>query len=483
MAAMRFYPIHTLTIGRGVHSSFRARVLTLAASLLVLTSAPAARQAAAPTSPPDATVVQRVDEYMQAEMRVNGFSGTILLARGGKPIVARGYGLANAEWDIPNTTRTKFRVGSITKQFTSMAVMQLERQGRLKTQDPICQYLTPCPDAWQAVTIHHLLTHTSGIPSYTNSPSYVATMMVPKTVEQMVAGFRDLPLEFEPGAQYKYNNSGYFLLGVLIEKVTGHAYERVLREQIFTPLGMKDSGYDTSGRILPMRAAGYSRQGSEIVNAAFLDMVQPFSAGALYSTVEDLLTWDQALYTDQLLPAAARSTMFTPFRGDYAYGWSVPTPSPQTFGRKQVAHGGGINGFSSMIVRLTDDNITSIVLSNVQQSPSSRIARDLLAILLGQPYRVAVARTVVAVDPRTYDAYVGRYELTPTFILTVTREGDRLMTQATGQAKLEVFPESDTKFFLKVVDAQITFVRDGRGAVTHLILHQGGKDQKAVRMP
>ena len=480
---MRFFPIRAFAFGCAGHFTFPARVLTTAACLLALTSAAAARQAAAPTPPSDTTVVQRVEEYLQAEMRVNGFSGTILLAHKGKPIVAKGYGLANAEWDIPNTTRTKFRLGSITKQFTSMAVLQLEQQGKLKVQDPICQHLTPCPDSWKAITIHHLLTHTSGIPSYTNSPSYVTTMMVPKTVEQMVAGFRDLPLEFEPGAQYKYNNSGYFLLGVLIEKITGHPYERVLREQIFTPLGMKDSGYDTSGRILPMRAAGYSRQGSEIVNAPFLDMVQPFSAGALYSTVEDLLKWDQALYTDELLPAAARSAMFTPFKGDYAYGWSVPTPSPQTFGRKQVAHGGGINGFSTMIIRVTDDNITSIVLSNVQQAPSSRIARDLLAILLGQPYRVAVARTVAAVDPRVYDAYVGRYQLAPTFILTVTREGDRLMTQATGQAKLEVFPESDTKFFLKVVDAQITFVRDERGTVTHLILHQGGKDQKAVRMP
>jgi CubicO group peptidase (beta-lactamase class C family) len=461
------------------------RFLALLAGLwlVVLASAPAAQQAAAPTPPPDATVVQRVDEYMQAEMRVNGFSGTILVARKGTPIVARGYGLANAEWDVPNTPRTKFRLGSITKQFTSMAVMQLQQQARLKVEDPICQYLATCPDTWKAITIHHLLTHTSGIPSYTNSSSYVATMMVPKTVEQMVAGFRDLPLEFEPGAQYKYNNSGYFLLGVLIEKVTGHPYERVLREQIFTPLGMKDSGYDTSGRILPMRAAGYSRQGSEIVNAPFLDMVQPFSAGALYSTVEDLLKWDQALYTDQLLPAAARTAMFTPFKNDYAYGWQAPAPSPQTFGRKQVAHGGGINGFSTMIIRLPDENITSIVLSNVQQAATNRIARDLLAILLDQPYRVAVARTVATVDPKMYDGYVGQYQLAPTFILTVTREGDRLMTQATGQAKLEVFPESETKFFLKVVDAQITFVKDERGTVTHLILHQGGKDQKAIRMP
>jgi CubicO group peptidase (beta-lactamase class C family) len=304
---------------------------------------------------------------------------------------------------------------------------------------------------------------------------------MPKTVDQMVAGFRDLPLEFEPGSQFKYDNSGYFLLGVLLEKVTGQPYERVLQNQVFSPLGMRDSGYDNTGRILPMRASGYSRQGSDSANAPYLDMVQPFAAGALYSTVEDLLKWDQALYTDQLLPGPARIAMFTPFKGDYAYGWQAPPPSPQTFGRSQVAHGGGINGFSTMIIRLTDENITSIVLSNVQQAQTSRIARDLLAIMFGQPYQVAVLRTVAKVDPSVYDAYVGQYQLAPTFILTVTREGDRLMTQATGQPQFEVFPESETKFFLKVVDAQITFVKDESGKVTHLILHQNGRDQKAVK--
>jgi CubicO group peptidase (beta-lactamase class C family) len=455
----------------------------IGACLLMLPGAPGAQVATAPTPPSDAIVVQRVDEYMQAEMRVNGFSGTILLARKGAPLVAKGYGPANAEWDIPNAPRTKFRLGSITKQFTSMAVMQLQQQGKLKVQDPICQYLTPCPDAWKTITIHHLLTHTSGIPSYTNSPSYMATMMMPKTVEQMVAGFRDLPLEFEPGSQFKYDNSGYFLLGVLLEKVTGQPYARVLQDQIFTPLGMRDSGYDTTARILPMRASGYSRQGTDVTNAPYLDMVQPFAAGSLYSTVEDLLKWDQALYTDQLLPSAARTAMFTPFKGDYAYGWLAPAPSPQTFGRKQLAHGGGINGFSTMIIRLPEENITSLVLSNVQQAATGRIARDLLAILFGQPYRVPAVRTVAKIDPNVYDAYVGQYQLAPTFILTITREGDRLMTQATGQGKLEVFPESETKFFLRVVDAQITFVKDDSGTVTHLILHQGGRDQKATRMP
>jgi CubicO group peptidase (beta-lactamase class C family) len=455
--------------------------LTLLLGLISLTLSTSAQVSTQPTPPSDAAIGSRVDEYMQAEMRVNGFSGTILLARKGTPVIAKGYGLANAEWDIPNTPQTKFRLGSITKQFTAMAVMQVQQQGKLKVQDGICQYLSPCPDTWKPVTIHHLLTHTSGIPSYTNFPTYMSTMMMPKTVDDMVASFRDLPLEFEAGSQYKYDNSGYFLLGVLLEKVTGKSYEDVLRDQIFAPLGMKDTGYDRSNAILPKRASGYARQGSRIVNAAYLDMVQPFAAGALYSTVEDLLKWDQALYTDRLLPDADRASMFTAFKNNYAYGWSAPPPSPQTFGRRFVQHGGGINGFSTMIIRLPDDRVTSIALSNHQQAQTGRIARDLVAITLGEPYQVAVERTVAKVDPKLYDAYVGQYQIAPAFVLTVTREGDRLMTQATGQQKLELFPESETKFFLRAVDAQVTFVRDERGNVTHVILHQSGKDQKGPK--
>jgi CubicO group peptidase (beta-lactamase class C family) len=462
-------------------------VISRKAAVVVLLCCCAALQSAGPRAQAalqsEATIVERASAFLDAETKVNGFSGSILLARNGKPIIARGYGLANAEWNIPNSPRTKFRLGSITKQFTAMTIMQLQQAGALNVQDSICRHVAPCPDAWQPITIHHLLTHTSGIPSYTSSPSYLKNMMMSKTPVEMVAGFRDLPLEFAPGSQFKYNNSGYFLLGVIIEKATGKSYDRALREQIFTPLGMKDTGYDSSSEILAERASGYSRLDMAVANAAYLDMSQPFSAGALYSTVEDLLKWDQALRTDRLLPKAARDAMFTPFKGNYAYGWIVSQPSPQTFGRLQVAHGGGINGFSTAIIRLPDDDIVAIVLANLQQAPAQRIARDLLAIAFGEPYKTAVVRTVAKVDPSIYDGYVGQYRITPLFVITVTREGNRLMVQASGQPKLEIFPESATRFFLTAVDAQITFAKSPSGAVTHLTLHQNGADQKATRMP
>jgi CubicO group peptidase (beta-lactamase class C family) len=452
--------------------------LTTAAHAHTAAQVPAAKKAA-----PSATELNaKVEEYMQAQVKVNRFSGTVLLARDGKILFEKGYGWANAEWEIPNSPATKFRLGSITKQFTSMLVMQLVQQGRIGVQDPICKYLETCPDSWKPVTVFHLLTHTSGIPSYTGLPDYRAKSMTSTTPAQIVERFRDKPLEFAPGEKYVYNNSGYLLLGLIIEKASGKKYEELLREQVFEPLGMKDSGYDHSETVLRQRATGYSLSRGQLVNANYLDMQQPFSAGSLYSTVRDLLIWDQALYTERLLPKAALETMFTPFKGDYAFGWAVREAAPATFGRKQISHGGGINGFSTMIARYPEDRTTIIVLSNNEAAPAGRPARDLAAILFGESYEIPVERKVAKVDPKLYDDYVGQYELAPNFVLTVTREGNQLFTQATGQQKVEVFPESETKFFLKVIDAQITFVRGADGKVTHLILHQGGREQTAKRI-
>ena len=450
-----------------------------------LTYAPGAyaQAPAARAEPPDAATLARlVDEYMRAQHAVKRFHGSILVARAGTPLVAKGYGFANAEWEIPNSPSTRFRIGSITKQFTSMLVMQLQQQGKLSVQDPACRHLSPCPDAWKPVTIHHLLTHTSGIPSYTGLAAWSQTMMMPRTPEEMVGLFRDLPLEFEPGSAFRYNNSGYYLLGLVIEKVSGRTYEDALREQILEPAGLEDTGYDNTRDVLARRASGYTRTATGLANAPYLDMRHPYSAGSLYSTVEDLLKWEQTLDTDRLLPSAARAAMFTPFRENYAYGWTVRPASPQTYGKGRIAHGGGINGFSSMIVRVPDDRLTAVVLSNVQESESGRIANDLLAIVLGRPYQVPAERTVAKIDTKVYDDYVGEYQLSPTFSIAVTRDGDRLITQATSQGKHEAFPESESKFFLRVVDAQLTFVRGSGGKVTHLILHQGGRDQKGVKI-
>ena len=369
----------------------------LATLILCLTSGSAQAPPPVPPAKPaglDAATLQgRVEELMQGHVTVNDFTGAVLLASGGKPLVAKGYGYANREWQIPNAPDTKFRIGSVTKQFTSMLIMQLREAGKLQLDDSVCVFVAPCPDVWKPVTVHHLLAHTSGIPSYTSLPKWRETMMLPRTVEQLIELVRELPLEWTPGEKWGYNNSGYVLLGAIIERTTGKKYEVALQEMILGPLGMTNTGYDWPGPILLKRAAGYVGRGTAILNAPALDMQQPYSAGAMYSTVEDLLKWDQALYGEKLLPEAAKQVMWTPVKNNYAYGWMIPPPSAETLGHRRILHTGGINGFSAVLIRVPELKVTAIVLANNSSANTGQVARDLLAIHFGQKYTVPAPAT------------------------------------------------------------------------------------------
>jgi len=329
----------------------------------------------------------KLDEYVTGLASAQRFSGAVLVARDGKLVLSKGYGMANYEWDIPNTPSTKFRLGSITKQFTSMAIMQLQEKGLLSVNDPITKHLPDYPKTGDGITIHHLLTHSSGIPSYTGVPEYQKNMRVAFTTVQMIDGFKDKPLEFTPGEKFKYDNSGYFLLGAIIEKISGQAYDQYLQTHIFDPLGMKDSGYDRPQALLKRRAAGYEWSAAGLRNTEYLDMGQPFAAGSLYSTVEDLYTWDQALYTEKLVKRATLDQIFTP-RIDsgqdakYAYGWTVSTVHKRTM----IGHGGGINGFSTFIARFPNERAVVIILRNVLRPGGPQaLQNDLAAILFGEP--------------------------------------------------------------------------------------------------
>ena len=421
----------------------------------------------------------KFDEYLNALVKQQRFIGSVLVARDGKVIFSKGFGLANAELDAPNTPQTKFRLGSVTKQFTAAAILLLQERGKLSVQDPICKYVDNCPSAWTEVTIHHLLSHTGGIPNFTSFPDYQPKMMMPVTTQDMIARFKDKPLDFKPAEKWSYSNSGYFLLGYIIEKAAGESYESFLQKNIFEPLKLTSTGYDHFDTILKKRATGYSLARGKMVNSVYLDMTQPYAAGSLYSTVEDLFLWNEALYSGKLLSEKSREAMMTPVKNYYAYGLGVQTKS----GRKMISHGGGINGFSTFIARFPDEKITVVVLRNADYgSPGpGQITQDLAAIVFGEKYEMPGATVEVKVDPKVYDAYTGRYELTPNFILTISKEGDRLMAQATGQSQFQLFPESETKFFLKAIDARVTFVKDDTGKVTHLILHQGG-DRQAKRI-
>jgi CubicO group peptidase (beta-lactamase class C family) len=384
--------------------------------------------------------------------------------------------LANVEWEIPNTPDTKFRLGSITKQFTALATLQLAETGKLSLDDPVKKYYSGAPAAWDKVTVHHLLNHTSGIPSYTSIPNFFRDKARdPLKPAEIVKLTQDKPLEFEPGEKMIYSNSGYVLLGHIIEKASGEEYAGYMRKHIFEPLGMKNTGYDTQKAILKKRASGYS---PDLTNAPYLDMSLPYSAGSLYSTVDDLLIWDRALYAGKLISKESYEKMFTPAKNDYAYGWVVRTRS----GHKEIGHGGGIHGFNTSFLRYPEDRLTVIVFSNVNGPSADRIATDLARMHFGEDVKPPAVKTAITLAPEALDAFIGVYELSPMFKITISREGNELFAQPTNQPKNPIFPSSDSTFFLKVVEADLVFQRDSSGKVTGLILKQGGKEMPGKRL-
>ena len=268
----------------------------------------------------------RMDQLVQPYVSKGQFMGAVIVARGETVIFSKGYGSANLEWDVANTPDTKFRIGSVTKQFTAAAILLLEERGKLSIQDPVKKHLPDAPAGWDKITIFHVLTHTSGIPSYTNFPDFSKTKHFANTPEQIVKLFREKPLEFAPGEKMQYSNSGYVLLGYLIETISGERYQDFLQKNIFDPLGMKDSGYDSNSAIVQRRAAGYTRGSNGPVNAPFVHMSTPFSAGALYSTTEDLARWNQGLFGGKLLSGQSLEKMVTPFKNNYAFGIRICLP-------------------------------------------------------------------------------------------------------------------------------------------------------------
>jgi CubicO group peptidase (beta-lactamase class C family) len=327
---------------------------------------------------------------MQVQVSRNHFTGAVLVAQQGSVLLAKGYGYANADWQTPNTLQTKFRLGSLTKQFTATAIMQLREKGLLSLQDSICKYLQPCVEAWKPVTLHHLLSHTSGVTGYGEIADPKTNMIPPWTAQQIAAQFRDTSLAFAPGTRWQYSDWGYCLLGLVIERVTGKPYAQVLHDQIFEPLEMHNTGYDQTQTILQLRAAGYRLVDGQLKNAEYINMAGPFSAGALYSTAEDLYKWDQALYTDKILPRSVLALMWTEVMSNYGYGWMVSSPAspskppwalPKRF---QMVHPGSINGFTSEILRFPDEHVTVIVLANLEDAHV--VGPELAAMVFGDQF-------------------------------------------------------------------------------------------------
>jgi CubicO group peptidase (beta-lactamase class C family) len=549
---------------------------------------------------------RQIDELISKYNDYRYFYGSALVADDYKIILTKGYGLANREWNIANSPDSKFRIGSITKQFTSMLIMQLVAEGKIKLDGKITDYLPYYrKDTGDKITIEMLLTHTSGIPSYTSRKDFrdkVSKMFYKPDdfVKECCSG----DLEFEPGSKFLYNNSGYFILGAIIEKVAGKSYEQILISNILEPLGMTDTGYDWPQTIITNRAAGYDKTITGFKNSDYLDMSLPYAAGSLYSTVQDLFIWDKALASDTLLPRKYMDEMFTGRvdnpGGQYAFGWGVQKTKIADKEYRVLSHGGGINGFNTINYIIPDKGQVVILFSNAGGAPLNEMTEKIISILNGgtamppkqsltlQVYQtiakqgiepavkqfpewmkdnthytlveremnqlgyeylenhktaeaLAVLKMNVDAFPKSYNVYdsyaeallaagdkegaisnykqslalnprnqngitalrnlgvavadqpdvlvpaevlkkyAGQYELAPHFLITITTNGKQIYAQATGQPQFEIFPENEVKFYLKVVEAKIEFIK-AADKVSKLILYQNGKEMPATKM-
>lgn len=419
-------------------------------------------------------IVTLVDAYKQQQL----FNGSVLVARQGTVIYQGAAGWQDAAKRTPNTANGIFQIGSVTKQFTSAIIMQLQQEGRLSVHDHLDKYLPGFPNGGK-ITLENLLTHTSGLHNYTDDTSFMkGDLRKSYDVAGLTTRFAAYAPDFEPGTDWKYSNTGYYLLGRVIEKVTGQPYEKAVRARIFTPLGMSHSGFDfthlsdadkTEPYIL-LTATGH-------VPATIVDSTIAYSAGALYSTVGDLYKWERSIYTGKILSPASWTTVFTPYRHNYGYGWDIDT----LYGRTSISHGGSIPGYQSYILRIPADELVVIVLDN-SSKPQEALAHSLAALVLGQPYVVPGTAVEMTVPEATLKQYVGVYELAPTFSITVTLEGGGLKAQATGQRAFDLYPEKENLFFLKVVPAKVEFTKDNTGAVDGLILYQNGQQPRAKKI-
>lgn len=435
-----------------------------------------------------------IDRYVAAQMtkdRVPGVS--VGVYRRGEILLAKGYGLANVELHVPVTPQTIFQSGSVGKQFVSAAIMMLVEEGKIRLDDSIVKYFPDAPDWWKPILIKNLLSHTSGLAEYETGeragPKGEFYLRLDFTEDELVKKVEGLPMETKPGDVWNYRNTNYLLLGIIIHKVTGKFYADYLQERIFKPWEMTATRLISDADIIPNRASGYEPHGARgIRNQDFVSPTFNSTAdGTLYFNVLDLARWDEALYGTSLLKQSSLDRVWTvyplndgnPNPAHYGFAWMISTVN----GHRVIEHGGAWQGFTCYIARFPDDSLTVVVLTNLAGASPGPMAHTIAGLVnasLAPP--TPKVHTAITIDPKRFDGYVGAYQLAPNVVMTISRTGDHFFEQLTGQSPFEIFPESRTEFFLKTVDAQITFVTDSSGRATELVLHQNGNDHRAKRI-
>lgn len=447
------------------------------AVLLLLPASFTVVHAATATAAADKTLAAKIDASIGGYYKADEPGATVIVTRDGATVFRKAYGMADtANKQVMDAAMT-LRLGSITKQFTAVAILMLADEGKLALTDDITRFLPDYPTQGKKITIEHLLTHTSGIQSYTGKPAYMETMAMDFTVNQMIDGFKNDPMLFAPGERFDYNNSGYFLLGAIIEKISGQSYAKFLEQRIFIPLGMTHTAYEGNERSKGLRAAGHSKGEAAYGPAMRLSMTQPYAAGSLVSSVDDLARWENAIAAGKLLKAASWKKAFTPYTltngksTGYGYGWEIGSLN----GASKIAHGGGINGFSTYALRVPEKKVFVAVLSNTESGGTQpqMVATKVAAIAIGKPFPEHKAVTVA---PEVLQEYVGVYTIDDKNTRTIRLEDGKLTMQRTGRERLPLTAYKENAFFFQDSLATLEFVRDAKGDVTALAMTNDGGD-------
>ena len=462
---------------RGKFVTFTLLASALALEALAATGVQAQAGASAPTS--------QYEKIVASAYATDQPGAAVLVAKGGEIVFLDAVGRADLELGVALAPDMVFEIGSITKQFTATAIMMLAEEGKLSVSDPITRHLPDYPSYGDSITIEHLLTHTSGIVSYTGIPGYMRTEVHKDvSVQQLIDVFKDLPVEFAPGERYVYSNSGYILLGAIVEAASGMRYEEFVEQRIFQPLGMKHSYYGCSGCIIPRRASGYEAGEGGYANQRYLSFSQPYAAGSLMMTVEDLYRWTRALFGGELVSSGSLERMTTPFvlnNGDStSYGYGLSTDDVR--GHRAIRHGGGIFGFRTHAIYLPEDDVFVAVFSNttVGDVGPGFVATKLAALAVGDPFpefdEITLAEDVLR-------RYVGVYQIDENTQRVVDLREGALHTQRTGGQWVRAYPTSENHFFYRTSLSHFEFVVEG-GRVTAMLMYQGGSRQaeKAVKV-
>lgn len=442
---------------------------------------PASYPAVRSSAPAQSALTQRLDSVMRSSFPADQPGAVALVVRNGEVMLRGAYGMADMELGAPLRPEHVFRIGSITKQFTAAAVLMLAEEGRLTLADPLTRFFPDFPSG-DRVTVQHLLSHTSGIRSYTGLPEWRTTTRLEKTVDELIAMFRAEPFDFEPGSSWSYNNSGYILLGAIIEQLSGMSYADFIATRIFGPLDMEGSSYGSAHRITPNRVPGYSREDDAWINAEYLSMSHPYAAGSLLSTVDDLARWDAAITRGALLSDSTWTRAFTPALLDdgrdtgYAAGWVIGRVGDY----RTAEHGGGINGFLSYAVRVPEVGLFVTVLANADRPLAwpAEISLKLADLALGG----VMDAPPIAVRADRLREYVGVYRIDNSDATrTITLDGDRLFSERSGGTKQELRPIGEDLFVFPGSGTRLRFVRSGGQVSAMTAEPRAGMGDRATR--